>query len=1195
MKFSFLMIIILILGFNCWVVGIEITTEEAFSVNRMVHPKGPTQKNTKVQASISSSLFETGNRYPIELWYQNSGRYGATEEAVALLLQDQLEATGFFDVEVKSTDWAQYKSQFTSMPTFLLGWLYDYPDESNYIDPFVGSGAFSLGTNYSSSVMDSYIQTMIESSDRTIRQTAIKNALQLMTEDVPVVPLFTLADEFIVSGSDTSGITLEPSGRLDFAQISKAGSTEIILGTTASISTMDPSNVYSTFSSETLTQISHGLFELPSDGMEAEPVLVDSYSISGDGLTYTFNMKSGIKFTDGTSVTADDAIWSLNRSASLPGAPSFLLSGIDTTSFTALNSTAFSLQLTAKDGTFLQRLTYTNTWIFKEDPAVTDTLQGAGYIPIGIGPYEIIDWTPDVRMVLNTSNYYTPSTIGKMAPVTENITIQFFPSSTDLKSAIEGGDIDVAYRSFTLDEIKDLEANPSLQTNSVASVGIRYLIVNVQAHPNKNIRQAISLAIDRERFTNLIFEDKTQALYSMVPPGFETACNKGDPCAFPDQDLSMVKTLMESEGYSDGVIPHDPIVVTSNTEFLSQNFTGLGTIEVPYRFEGNNITYSGGNLIEIKDTTAYFTISNNLLNGMATSGNGIYFSNVTHGAIDNNHVYNNEEAGIQLYSSENNTISRNIAYNNNWDGIRLHTSNHYNTISHNVAYNNSWQGIRLENYNNNCTIHNNTVFDNAEDGIRLINSNNNTISNNTAYDGRSNGIHLLENSNTNRIFYNSLYINDYDGLAVRSHSNLIFNNSICDNIGNGIALGGNYNKLSNNLIYNNTHGIIPAQSNFSIFSYNTVFRNRENGIILTVSSNNNTILHNTVYNNADGISLWEKSDNNTISENAVHSNNGNGISIGINGGSRNNLISHNSAYYNYWNGITLTYCENSIIKRNSVYSNLQIGIGVDHSSNNLITANSIYDNSPRGIDLENSDYNIITQNILFNHVEWGISFGLSADNNIIQFNDFSGNTGGNPPQALNQGFNNTFSNNYWSDWSGVGVYSISDVGEDETPLMNPYHLSAPVITFPTSSTPTLKDSITIQWAASTDQFGHSITYSVFYSTDNGKSWKKLASDLTTTKFTWDLTTIKDGTIILLKAQATDSIGFKSSSLSPNTFTIKNPSMVPTTTPTTTTSVISTSTITSEEAKPSITPSWNVLVLLLSLLGMVMLRWGKKSV
>jgi ABC-type oligopeptide transport system substrate-binding subunit len=85
----------------------------------------------------------SANTFHVELWY-TTAHYGDTEPDVAQMVKSQLEATGYFDVELKSTDWTTYKAQRNAgtMPFFLMGWWPDYQDESDYLQPFVGKWAF---------------------------------------------------------------------------------------------------------------------------------------------------------------------------------------------------------------------------------------------------------------------------------------------------------------------------------------------------------------------------------------------------------------------------------------------------------------------------------------------------------------------------------------------------------------------------------------------------------------------------------------------------------------------------------------------------------------------------------------------------------------------------------------------------------------------------------------------------------------------------------------------------------------------------------------------------------------------------------------------------------------------------------------------------------------------------------------------
>ncbi|MFW9780304.1 MAG: BMP family ABC transporter substrate-binding protein [Candidatus Heimdallarchaeota archaeon] len=311
-----------------------------------------------------------------------------------------------------------------------------------------------------------------------------------------------------------------------------------------------------------------------------------------------------------------------------------------------------------------------------------------------------------------------------------------------------------------------------------------------------------------------------------------------------------------------------------------------------------------------------------------------------------------------------------------------------------------------------------------------------------------------------------------------------------------------------------------------------------------------TIESNQILKNSDGI-VFTYSHDNIIHNNSVFDSVNVGIRIGIGGGTGNN----------YDNNITM----------NTVFNNSEAGIGIySNNHHNNIFNNTIFGNGA-GIGFQtNSTNNEIQENLLLDNNGLGIYFS-SSDNNRIRFNDFSSDS------ASDDSSNNVFEKNYWSDWTRTGPYPIggSTGNQDTSRLTNPYHLSAPVITAPTGGTLTLKDEVTIEWTASSDTFGHSLAYSVLYSTDSGATWIEIASGMASLHYTWDLTAISNGTIILLKVQATDSIGFISETLSSSPFTIKTPLLTGTTTTT------------------AISSGWHVLMGLLGVLAMLLLRQRKK--
>ncbi len=190
---------------------------DIFSSHVDAFDAGPDQALVATKMEASGYVKDT-NKFDIELWYTPT-HYGDTEDDVALLLETQFEDTGFFDVTVSQTEWSQYLDQRQTMGFYLLGWWFDYPDPSNYVDPFVGSGAVSFGTNYSTTAMDGYIDTMLTDPDAADRATATENAQELMATDVPLIPLFTMLSQFSAWQPGVEGVVLEPSENLHYNSI----------------------------------------------------------------------------------------------------------------------------------------------------------------------------------------------------------------------------------------------------------------------------------------------------------------------------------------------------------------------------------------------------------------------------------------------------------------------------------------------------------------------------------------------------------------------------------------------------------------------------------------------------------------------------------------------------------------------------------------------------------------------------------------------------------------------------------------------------------------------------------------------------------------------------------------------------------------------------------------------------------------
>jgi parallel beta-helix repeat protein len=369
------------------------------------------------------------------------------------------------------------------------------------------------------------------------------------------------------------------------------------------------------------------------------------------------------------------------------------------------------------------------------------------------------------------------------------------------------------------------------------------------------------------------------------------------------------KTLKIS---SSSYLVHDPISISSNDQFASQGFPGLGTFADPYVIEGFSITASSGDLINIRDTTFYFRIANCFLDGLTTNDWGINFENVINANIEKNLIRNTGVDGIGIYHSEYNSIINNTISNTD-KGIRLESQSNYNILESN-AISESSSGIAIINSSNNNTVTINTLFNN-DDGIWLgtdgspppTGSKNNTISGNLIYNNYGAGMTLSAESNHNIITNNTIY--------------------------NNPSFGVNLNEGSRN----------------NLITDNAVFSNNLDGIYLD-SSNNNLISNNLVHNNGwTGIKLGHSSDKNIISRNNVYNNTEFGLWLGEGGSSDENIISNNSFHNNNWGEIKLESSFNNTLTSNMISNNAVYGIEIDSGSNdNIVQWNNFIDNNLGG-------------------------------------------------------------------------------------------------------------------------------------------------------------------------------------------------------------------------------------------------------
>ena len=327
----------------------------------------------------------------------------------------------------------------------------------------------------------------------------------------------------------------------------------IIIGVTDSIASLDPADAYATRDWEIIKNVSTGLVKWKPGELTLEPGLAtDMGTISSDGLTYTFTLKDGIKFGDGTPLDATTYAAQLNRLLTIgPTCPNDVADALaipyvskieapdaKTMVFTLKSPTAYFIQILAS-----APYTASDPKTFKADAC--NLFPPA---PIyGVGPWYISSYTQKEQIVFDPNPYYT----GDLKPQVDEIIVRDYADPNTMSLALQSGEIDVAWRLLGPGALTALKAISGITVGTVQGGRIQFLVINHTMAPTNdpNVDKAIASAIDRNALVDTVFAGNYNPLFSMVPPGFLGATEIFDT-VYASPNVDAAKKFLEASGYS---------------------------------------------------------------------------------------------------------------------------------------------------------------------------------------------------------------------------------------------------------------------------------------------------------------------------------------------------------------------------------------------------------------------------------------------------------------------------------------------------------------------------------------------------------------------------------------------------------------------------------------------------------------------
>ncbi len=320
----------------------------------------------------------------------------------------------------------------------------------------------------------------------------------------------------------------------------------IVLGTTASVSTIDPADAYGIFAGNLLYNLGDRLYTYQTGSKEIVPQLATALpTVSKDGLAYTIPLRQGVVFHDGTPFNAEAMAFSLNRFIKNGGAPAFLLSEVATIQPAA--EYELTIKLKKPFAAFPSLLAFSGACAVS--PKAYEIKAGS-FKPaefVGTGPYKLVQYGTDQLRLDAFDRYWG----GK--PKNAGVDVQFFSSPANLFNAFRGGSVDLAYQNLALDQIRNLQAaapERGWQTIAQSGSGIDYLTLNLKSPPldKLEVRQAIAAMMDRPLLENRVFQGQIEPLYSLIPNTLTV--HKPVFQEYGDQNAAAARGYLAKAGYS---------------------------------------------------------------------------------------------------------------------------------------------------------------------------------------------------------------------------------------------------------------------------------------------------------------------------------------------------------------------------------------------------------------------------------------------------------------------------------------------------------------------------------------------------------------------------------------------------------------------------------------------------------------------
>lgn len=387
--------------------------------------------------------------------------------------------------------------------------------------------------------------------------------------------LVTTALSACAGGTDKSSEDNSSNGAVSFTQSGADTIPEgepvyggsVVVGIQQDIDSLDPHKATAAGTKEILFNIFEGLVKPDENGNLINAVASD-YTISEDGLVYTFVLRDGVKFHNGNEVTAEDVKYSLERvSGILDGTP--LMS-----TMSAVKSVTIS-----DDKTVQVTVDVSNPeLIYSFTAAIIPAGSGeeAGAAPIGTGPFSFVSYVPQEGIVLAKNTEYWQEGL----PYLDEVTFKIIANVDTAMLEIKGGSVDIIPY---LTDSQAAELSGSFRVVTAPSNVVQALYFNCKEGPlaDVKVRQAICYALDKEMISTFVAGGNGTLISAAMLPTLQDYYLDLNDTYGTAANIEKAKQLLTEAGYPDGfdleiTVPANYDIHVETTEVVAEQLKQAG-------------------------------------------------------------------------------------------------------------------------------------------------------------------------------------------------------------------------------------------------------------------------------------------------------------------------------------------------------------------------------------------------------------------------------------------------------------------------------------------------------------------------------------------------------------------------------------------------------------------------------------------